>query len=72
MFSLWLQVMQSVQWGSPDQRELDYSHLLKSTSVQAWKLLFLSSMSFHKNKWPSRGTNVFLKIEGDLRAMGTT
>lgn len=68
MFSLWLQVMQLVRRGSPYQPNVDYSHLLKSSSLQAWKLLFLSSMSF-KNKWPTGGTNVFFKIEGDLQAM---
>lgn len=34
MFSLWLQVMQRVRWGSPDQRNVDYSHLLKAALLK--------------------------------------
>lgn len=42
---------------------------IKKQLCSSMKVTFLKFCELWKNKWPTKGTNVFLKIEGDLQAM---
>lgn len=42
---------------------------IKKQLCSSMKVTFAKFYELYKNKWPTRGTNAFLKIEGDLQAM---